>query len=102
VSLVSFECEVSPMVSAVDQFHDQLSAGASPALFCLPDVDVLVSVDIVVETTTTGGHGLVDTFDKLYRVTRNIYRLRITRREDIQALVAAQAELHWYGAPSLG
>src|SRR5262245_30224915 len=80
------------MIRSVCQFHIQYPTGASPRLICFPDINVLVSYWVVVETAVTRsdrGFNIIG----LTRVTCHRSGLRITSPQNVQALIATQAEL---------
>jgi hypothetical protein len=46
------EAEVRLLLSAVNEFHDELAA-STPRLFCFPDIGVLICSCVVGQTTST-------------------------------------------------
>src|SRR5262249_18315494 len=80
------------MIRSVCQFHIQYPAGACPLFICFPDINVLVSYWVVVETAVTRSDRGFDII-RLTGVTCHRSGLRITSPQNVQALIATEAEL---------
>src|SRR3954449_9116310 len=90
---------------AVTQLEDQRAALGSPLAIRLPVVDVLADrrVDCRVVLQAADGRGRVLLYEVRIRVsvTRHGRHLWIAGLEDVQALIAAEAELERDRAPGL-
>src|SRR5262245_58124207 len=96
------ELEAGDVLGAVDQLENELAAAAGPALVGLPDVAVLATRRVVGEATGACCDRLLNLVNRRAAAARHLLHLGVACCEDVQPLVAAQAELDWDGAAGLG
>jgi len=82
---------------AVAQLQHEDPAGVRPAAVRLPDVVVLVVPRVVGETALPGRDGGLDRRRGRLAVAADLLRLRIARREDVEAAVATEAGKDLFG-----
>ncbi len=82
------------MLAAVDQFQNEYPASSFPCFVCLPNVAVLIGRRVVGQTASTRIDCWVNRAARFTGVARDGSRNRIARRDDVQALIAAQRELY--------
>src|SRR5262245_35164077 len=95
------ELEDGGVDGVVHELHGELSAGAGPVLVRLPDVVVAIDARDVDEAARSRSVGLLERIARRRRLAGDRARLRVAGREDVQAAVAAEAELRRHGATCL-
>ncbi len=91
---VLFESEFGIMFTAVGELYNKYPARSFPRLFCLPDVAVLIGRRVVAQTAAARIDRWFNRAARFTGVARDGSRNRIARRDDVQALIAAQRELY--------
>src|SRR5262245_16971035 len=95
------EHEIGQVLGAVAELEVELAAAAGPALVGLPGVAVLPRRRIVAQAAGARCHRLLDLVG-LRAAAGDLLNLGVAAGEDVQPVVAAQAEFHRDGAAGLG
>src|ERR1700719_318685 len=98
VALLEFEVGTD-VGDAVVQLDDELAILAGPALGGAPDVGVLVARGVILQAAGVRRFGDGAVFVVAGR--KDLLGQRVARGEDVESLVAVQAELDRYGAAGL-
>src|SRR5215212_6190155 len=92
------ELEAGNVLAAVDQLENEVAAAAGPFLVGLPGVAVLATRRVVAQAARARRHGLLDLVLGRAAAAGDPLHLGVAAGEDVQPLVAAQAERDWDGA----
>ncbi len=84
------------MHAAIIEGEEDLLAGSGPALLGLPDVAVLASQRVVAEAAPDRRHRLLDVIDGRGGAAGNTLGARLALGQDVESIVAPEAELHRY------
>src|SRR5262245_42471954 len=95
------EYEIGQVLGAVAELEVELAAASRPAPVGLPGVAVGVGRGVVAQAAGARRHGLLDLIDRRAAVAGDRLRGRRAADEDVQPVVAAQAELDWDGLSGL-
>src|SRR5690349_10460291 len=87
------ELEVRAVHRAVLQLYDQRAAAVRPARVRLPDVRVLIGAGVVAQAAVARRERRLDAVSGRIGITRDLLRLREAGCEDVEPLVAVEAEL---------
>ena len=81
------------MVGAVAKSDDEDSARTLPGLFGFPGVAVTLTRRVVGEAAAAGIDGFFDIVSGCIRITGNLAKRWISRREDVHSLITAQTRI---------
>ncbi len=97
-----FETELGIMLGAVAEFQDEYPASSLPRFVDFPDVFVTVGHGIISHTAAARIDRFVDCDTRFARLAHDRTGNRVTRREDVQALIAAEVLSSTYPNEILG